>query len=143
MSLRRLAQHCAPLLQLLTRTHPALATPGAPSARLASTAAPADQQLFGGETLQQIRHRVFGEHIGNNKPSGRKILRKKLVGDKIASYYGTEGLEKSDPFFVDLNAEGCVLWEATESRAQRSPPHVAADAWQDAVEPPVQLFRDP
>lgn len=121
MSLRRLAQHCAPLLRLLTRTHPAL-TPGAPSARSASTAAPADQQLFGGETLQQIRHRVFGEHIGNNKPSGRKILRKKLVGDKIASYYGTEGLEKSDPFFVDLKAEGKKVKLDKLKRRGKAPP---------------------
>lgn len=110
MSLRRLAQHCAPLLQLLTHTQSAVAVPGAAFARLQSTKAPAEQQLFGGQTLQEIRHRIFGDHNGNNLSSGRKVLRKKLVGDKIASYYGSDKrLEREDPFFVDLTAEGCAI----------------------------------
>lgn len=107
MFFRRLAQQCAPLLQLVTRTPLPGAAQGAAFARLHSTAASADQQLFGGQTLLEIRHRIFGDHIGNNLPSGRKVLRKKLVGDRVASYYGPDKkLEREDPFFVDLTAEG-------------------------------------
>lgn len=105
MSLRQLARHCAPLAQLLTGVHPSAAGAASICVRAQSTAASAGEQLFGGQTLQEIRHRIFGDHIGNNLPSGRKILRRKLQGDRIATYYGTEGLEKSDPFFVDLQAE--------------------------------------
>lgn len=109
MSLRRLAQKCAPILQALTRTpFPGVAQGTAP-VRLHSTSGGADQQVFGGQTLLEIRHRIFGDSIGNNLPSGRKVLRKKLVGEKVASYYGLDQkLEREDPFFVDLTAEGCV-----------------------------------
>lgn len=56
------------------------------------------------EGLEQIRARIFGNHIGNGLRSGRKVLRKKLIGDKIASYYPTP-ISKLDPMFVDLDAE--------------------------------------
>lgn len=106
MSLRQLARHCAPLVQLLTGAQSPIATSTSRiCVRAESTAASAGERLFGGQTLQEIRHRIFGDHIGNNLSSGRKILRRKLNGDRIASYYGTKGLEQSDPFFVDLDAE--------------------------------------
>lgn len=60
------------------------------------------------ETLEEIRSRIFGSHIGNGLRSGRKILRKKLVGDKIADYY-LEPVSKSDPMFVDLGLERCAV----------------------------------
>ena len=69
-----------------------------------SAAIKQEEPLYGGQTLQQIRARVFGDHIGNGLPSGRKLLRKKLVGAKIASYYGPQDLEKSDPLFEDEKA---------------------------------------
>lgn len=109
MSLRWLAQQCAPLLQVLTRTPLSGAARGVAPFRLHSTSAGAEQQVFGGQTLLEIRHRIFGDSFGNNLPSGRKVLRKKLVGEKVASYYGLDQkLEREDPFFVDLTAEGCV-----------------------------------
>jgi Mitochondrial ribosomal subunit S27 len=109
MSLRWLAQHCAPLLQVLTRTPLSGAAQGVAPLRLHGTSAGTEQQVFGGQTLLEIRHRIFGDHIGNNLPSGRKVLRKKLVGEKVASYYGLDQkLERQDPFFVDLTAEGCA-----------------------------------
>lgn len=56
------------------------------------------------EEIAKIRQRVFGTHIGNGLPSGRKILRKKLVGEKIASYYD-HAKPLKDPLIVDLDAE--------------------------------------
>ena len=56
------------------------------------------------QEIAAIRQRVFGTHIGNGLPSGRKILRKKLVGEKIAAYYDHARPIK-DPLIVDLNAE--------------------------------------
>lgn len=61
-------------------------------------------EAAGAETLEQIRSRIFGTHIGNGLQSGRKLLRKKLVGEKIASYYPVP-LSKGDPLFVNLDAE--------------------------------------
>ena len=61
-------------------------------------------QAAGPETIEQIRSRIFGTHIGNGLQSGRKLLRKKLVGEKIASYYPVP-LSKGDPLFVNLDAE--------------------------------------
>lgn len=42
--------------------------------------------------------RIFGNWIGNGERSGRKVLREKLIGDKIATYY----MEKiRDPLIED------------------------------------------
>ena len=64
--------------------------------------------LYGGQTLEEIRSRIFGTHIGNGLPSGRKLLRKKLVGEKIASYYEVP-IGKTDPLFESLDDERCVF----------------------------------
>lgn len=54
------------------------------------------------EVLQDARHRIFGTHIGNNLPSGRKLLRKVLCGEQVANYYMNE---IEDPLLVDLERE--------------------------------------
>ena len=59
--------------------------------------------LLGG-TIEQIRNRIFGNRTGNNLRSGAKVLRKKLVGEKVANYY-LKPIEKEDPLHVDLRAE--------------------------------------
>ena len=56
------------------------------------------------EELAQMRSRIFGTHIGNGLPSGRKLLQKKLIGEKIASYY-EHGEPLKDPLIVNLDAE--------------------------------------
>ncbi len=56
------------------------------------------------ESLEQIRSRIFGTHIGNGLRSGRKVLRKRLIGDRVASYY-PEPVAKYDPMFVDMDME--------------------------------------
>lgn len=58
-----------------------------------------DEAAYAAE-LDQLRSKIFGTHIGNNLRSGRKLLRKPLKGDKVASYY-LEPLGKADPLFVD------------------------------------------
>ena len=85
---------------------PALAAAGGPGRH--STAAPADpgptpgddDAVYGGETLASIRSRIFGTAIGDGRPSGRKLLRKKLVGELEAAYYPPEPTAL-DPLFVD------------------------------------------
>lgn len=118
MALRSLQLGRQPLLQLMrfgvssrssaAAESTAAAGPAALSkldCRFASSATvKTAEPLYGGQTLQQIRARVFGEHIGNGLPSGRKLLRKKLMGANIASYYGNQDLERSDPFLEDQKA---------------------------------------
>ena len=61
----------------------------------------------GGETMDEIRARIFGSHIGNGLRSGRKVLRGKLLGTKIAAYYPKD-IMKADPLMVSLKAERCA-----------------------------------
>ena len=41
---------------------------------------------------------------GNGLPSGRKILRRKLIGQKIVDWY-PEDIERKDPYMLNLEAE--------------------------------------
>jgi hypothetical protein len=62
---------------------------------------PADE-----ESIEEIRARIFENHIGNNLRSGRKVLRTKPIGDVLMSWYPPK-IEKGDPFFVDVDDERC------------------------------------
>jgi Mitochondrial ribosomal subunit S27 len=57
-----------------------------------------------GESIEVIRARVFDTHIGNNLRSGRKILRKKPIGDVLMNWYYPNPL-KDDPLLIDTDAE--------------------------------------
>jgi hypothetical protein len=61
-----------------------------------------------GETLEEIRARIFGTHIGNGLRSGRKVLRTQLLGDKIVAYYPEDPRAK-DPLMLSLKAEKWVV----------------------------------
>eukprot|EP00208_Stichococcus_sp_RCC1054_P004975 CAMPEP_0206148328 /NCGR_PEP_ID=MMETSP1473-20131121/36293_1 /ASSEMBLY_ACC=CAM_ASM_001109 /TAXON_ID=1461547 /ORGANISM="Stichococcus sp, Strain RCC1054" /LENGTH=153 /DNA_ID=CAMNT_0053545623 /DNA_START=144 /DNA_END=605 /DNA_ORIENTATION=+ len=90
-----------------------------------SAAIKREEPLYGGQTLLQIRSRVFGDHIGNGLQSGRKLLRRKLNGAKIASYYGNVGkksLEQSDPFMEDLDAQRKKAKLERLARRGKAPP---------------------
>jgi hypothetical protein len=63
---------------------------------------------FETESLEEIRARIFGNRIGNGLRSGAQLLKKKLVGEKVASYY-PKSIAKDDPMFIDLRAEGYDL----------------------------------
>jgi len=39
------------------------------------------------EYLDQVRWRIFGSYPGNGLRSGRKVLRKNLIGDKVLAWY--------------------------------------------------------
>ena len=39
------------------------------------------------EYLDQVRWKIFGTYVGNGLRSGRKVLRKNLIGDKIVAWY--------------------------------------------------------
>jgi len=43
---------------------------------------------------------IFGHHVGNGLPSGRKVLRKAMIGDKLVEYY-PRSLVKMDPLMTD------------------------------------------
>lgn len=60
------------------------------------------EEIVSDAKMDEIRARVFGYHLGNGLRSGRKILRKKLVGDMIASYY-IEPIK--DPLMLNLKQE--------------------------------------
>ena len=68
---------------------------------------PTSASSYTEEQIAEIRQRVFATHIGNGLPSGRKLLRKKLIGDKVAAYYD-HGEPMKDPMIVSLDAERCV-----------------------------------
>lgn len=56
------------------------------------------------ETIEEVRARIFGHHIGDGLRSGRKILAKPLIGDQVASYY-PEDWFAGDPLLLDVEAE--------------------------------------
>ncbi|KAK3272159.1 hypothetical protein CYMTET_19529 [Cymbomonas tetramitiformis] len=67
------------------------------------------------QKLAELSARIFGNAIGNGLPSGHKVLRKPLIGEKVASYYPI-AIEKFDPFFEDPDEE---YWKTKAERARR------------------------
>ena len=46
-----------------------------------------NQNVVTKEYLDQARFKIFGTYIGNGLRSGRKVLRKNLIGEKVMSWY--------------------------------------------------------
>lgn len=65
--------------------------------------------------------RIFGHHIGNGLPSGRKVLRKPLIGPIVAAYY-PERLAKLDKLFVDPEETRRVIKLERLKRRGKGPP---------------------
>lgn len=64
---------------------------------------------------------IFGHHIGNGLPSGRKILRQPLVGDRLVEYYPT-AMAALDPLFADpTDARRKVKLERMKRRGKGPP----------------------
>jgi hypothetical protein len=42
-----------------------------------------------GETLEQVRARIFEQHVGDGRRSGRAVLLRPLQGRRIAKWYFT------------------------------------------------------
>ena len=57
------------------------------------------------EYLDEVRWRIFGTYVGNGLRSGRKVLRKNLIGDKVVGWYPQSGpfakIHKADPLWED------------------------------------------
>jgi hypothetical protein len=51
--------------------------------------------------------RIFGNVIGTGQRSGRKLLAKPLVGDRVADYYG-QSLSVTDSLYEDPLEKRCV-----------------------------------
>ena len=101
--LRRAVGACASALQLSNQ-----ASCRGHGTALAGLCTAAQRFAHGDETIEQIRSRIFGNHIGNGLRSGRKVLRRKLVGDKVASYY-PEPIERLDRMWEDPSEQECAL----------------------------------
>lgn len=86
-----------------------------PTPRLSAQPAPSE------ESLEQIRSRIFGIHIGNGLRSGRKILSRPLIGQKLLEYY-PKSLVKQDPFMLDLQREDRLEKLAKLRRRGKGPP---------------------
>lgn len=65
--------------------------------------------------------RIFGHVVGTGLRSGHKVLRQKLVGEKVASWYPTP-LQKLDPMFEDPNEARRVLKLERMKRRGKGPP---------------------
>jgi small subunit ribosomal protein S33 len=77
------------------------------------------------ESIEEIRSRIFGTHIGNGLRSGRKILRAPLLGEKLAAYY-PEDIVKADPLMISIKAEKAKLKLDRLRRRGKAPPKKGA-----------------
>jgi small subunit ribosomal protein S33 len=61
------------------------------------------------EYLDQVRWRIFGTYVGNGLRSGRKVLRKNLIGEKVVSWYPQTGpyakIHKEDQLWKDPDVQ--------------------------------------
>lgn len=77
------------------------------------------------ESIEEIRSRIFGTHVGNGLRSGRKVLRAPLLGEKLAAYY-PEDILKSDPLMISIKAEKAKLKLDRLKRRGKAPPKKGA-----------------
>ena len=77
------------------------------------------------ESIEHVRARIFGNHIGDGLRSGRKILARPLIGPKVASYYPSDWFA-GDPLLLDLEAEKKKSKLSRLSRRGKSPPKKGA-----------------
>jgi len=79
-------------------------TPGSPRWMASSSSEQEATTTGGAETIDEIRSRIFGNHLGDGIRSGRKVLARPLLGPAITSYYPKDWFA-GDPLLVDLAAE--------------------------------------
>jgi small subunit ribosomal protein S33 len=80
-----------------------------------------DDAVYGGQTLAAIRARIFGNHLGDGRPSGRKLLRRALIGPAVASYYPPDPAAM-DPLWVDADDTRRVAKLERMKRRGKAPP---------------------
>jgi small subunit ribosomal protein S33 len=78
------------------------------------------------EPIELVRSRIFGSHIGEGAlRSGRKVLRRSLIGEKVANYYPPKWFA-GDPLLMDIEAERKSAKLQRLSRRGKSPPKKGA-----------------
>lgn len=75
--------------------------------------------------MEQIRSRIFGTHIGNGLRSGRKVLRRPLLGAKLMAWYPPDPI-KHDPLMLNLKSEAAKLKLDRLRRRGKAPPKKGA-----------------
>lgn len=73
------------------------------------------------KSIDEARARIFGHVLGNGERSAHKVLRKKLIGDKIVAWYPTP-IQKMDPMFEDPNIKRRQLKTERQKRRGKGPP---------------------
>ena len=74
---------------------------GAGAARgLATTPRPEPGKMPTDEEVRVVSAEIFGNHLGDGKRSGRKVLRRKRLGPVFAEWYG-ENFARMDNLFDD------------------------------------------
>jgi small subunit ribosomal protein S33 len=71
--------------------------------------------------LLEARARIFGHVIGNGLRSGHKVLRKKLIGEKLLGWYETP-IQKLDPMYEDPKEKRRLLKLERLKRRGKGPP---------------------
>jgi small subunit ribosomal protein S33 len=102
------------------------ASASASAAAAPSTSEPAadpgsEFAVYAGQTLAAIRARIFGTHLGDGRPTGRKLLRKPLIGPAVAAYYPPDPAAL-DPLFVDVDDTRRVAKLERMKRRGKAPP---------------------
>ncbi|KAG0603120.1 hypothetical protein M758_10G068200 [Ceratodon purpureus] len=73
------------------------------------------------KSINEARARIFGHVIGNGERSAHKVLRRKMIGQKIVSWYPTP-IQKQDPMFEDPKIKRRVVKNERLKRRGKGPP---------------------
>jgi len=72
------------------------------------------------ETIAEIRARIFDEHVGDGRKSGRKVLLKRLKGKIVADWYAM--LRPALPLLEDEQEAGRLVAVAHAKSQGKTPP---------------------
>jgi small subunit ribosomal protein S33 len=87
--------------------------------------------------IAETAARIFGNVLGTGERSGRKLLSKPLIGERIATYY-PEDVARSDPLYEDPLEKRYAVWPPCWRRFSLSPPLAQAQGEAGALETPRQ-----
>jgi small subunit ribosomal protein S33 len=73
------------------------------------------------KSIDEARARIFGHVIGDGERSAHKVLRRKLIGQKIVSWYPTP-IQKQDPMFEDPKIKRRAVKNERLKRRGKGPP---------------------
>ncbi|PSC67922.1 28S ribosomal mitochondrial-like [Micractinium conductrix] len=103
----------------------AFSAAAAPRQAAAESPAAAAAAVAGEESLEQIRARIFGTHIGNGLRSGRKVLRRPLLGQKLVDWYPSQDVGQ-DPLMLNIKAENANIKVGRLRHRGKGPPKKGA-----------------